>query len=147
MLQFGQELRVEAVRSGHKGRVLDFGDEKFVVREELYFYGGHQELYWFIRVALKTGEFSAIKKCRQCSKFFASYRRGARACSPKCNSEYHNNEGRRQGYFRTNYLLKKKKKLAEARKAKREKESRPEIIRKSGLTELALIRAGILEPL
>jgi len=123
--------------------VLDFGDEKFVVQELFGGKGFKRDLYWYLDAALRTGEFATLKKCRQCLKFFASYRRGAFACSPKCNTKFHNTQGKKTGYFTDHYQREKNRKLKVARSLKGKP---PEVIMKrSGLTKLALIRAGIVE--
>jgi hypothetical protein len=124
--------------------VLDFGDEMFRV-EELF--GGDNTpeagVYHYFDQALRTGKFALLKKCRQCSKFFTSHRRSVFACSPGCNTAFHNTRGQETGYFRTRYEQEKKRKLAVARKLK----GNPldVIMKKSGLTKLALKRAGIVE--
>ena len=137
-------LRIFEISRGGNS-VLNFGDEKFAVEELV---GSEQSsleaaIYLMLAVALRTGGFALLKKCRQCSNFFLSYRRKALACSPKCNSEYHNVEGRKKGYFRTKYLEHKNAKEEKARRMRDDKFSLPEIMRKTGLTKLALIRAGI----
>lgn len=125
--------------------VLDFGDEKFIIKELIGGEGFKKNLYWSLNDALRTGEFAALKKCRwrPCSKFFASYRRGAFACSPECNTKFHNSQGRKTGYFADRYQQEKDRKLEIARKLK----GKPldVIMKRSRLTKLALIRAGILE--
>jgi hypothetical protein len=124
--------------------VLDFGDERFSVEELI---GGDNTLeaavYHYLDIALRTARFTLLKKCRQCSKFFASYRREVFACSPECNTKYHNAQGKKTGYFTSRYQKEKNRKLAVARKLK----GKPldVIMKKSGLTKLALIRTGIVE--
>jgi hypothetical protein len=94
---------------------------------------------------LQSGAFSQVRICRQCSKFFTSYRRDAQACSPKCNSEYHNEKYQEQGKFMDAYFKRKKKRLNELKNLGGK--SRLEIIEQAervGLTELALIRAKVI---
>jgi hypothetical protein len=99
--------------------------------------------YWLLdQTLLPGGGFSQVRRCRQCSKFFTSYRRKVEACSPGCNSDYHNAEYQRKGKFMLAYFLRKKKKLIEARKLWKEKTPLDQIMDKTGLTRLALIRAG-----
>lgn len=126
--------------------VLDFGDEKFRVQDHVGGGGSksfkgvlYHHLYW----AIREGEFPMLKKCRTCSKFFASHRRDALACSPKCNQRFHVSKLRERGYYAQNYKTAKKVKLANARKLK----GKPldVIMRESGLTRLALIRAKIVD--
>ena len=137
--------RILEISRARGNSTLDFGDEKFDVEELV---GSEQSsleaaIYDVLAVALRTGNFALLKKCRQCSNFFLSYRRKAFACSPKCNSEYHNVEGRKKGYFRTKYLEHKNAKVKTARGMRDDKFPLPKIMRKTGLTKLALIRAGI----
>jgi hypothetical protein len=127
--------------------VLDFGDEKFIVDELIAARGNTCEsaVYSYIDDALRTGRFAWLKKCRQCSKFFASYRRGAFACGPKCNAEFHNAEARSRGYFQTYYQQQKNRRLALARRLARANTPVNVIAERTGLTKLALRREGILE--
>jgi hypothetical protein len=122
--------------------VLDFGDEKFRVQDHIGGKGFKKDLYWYLNDALRTGEFAALKKCRQCPNFFASYRRGAFACGPKCNTKFHNKQGRKTGYFTDRYQKEKNRKLKVARSLK----GKPldVIMKRSGLTKWGLIRAGIV---
>jgi hypothetical protein len=126
--------------------VMDFGDEKFIFQEHVGGQGFKKVLYWHLYWTLWQGEFVMLKKCRQCSQFFASYRRDAQACSPKCNSEYHNAKYQREDKFMKAYFMRKKNKLKEAEKLRDSGKSRLEIIKQTRLTELALIRAEILAP-
>jgi hypothetical protein len=123
--------------------VLDFRDEKFIVQEWTGGQGFKKDLYWDLDMALQTGEFTTLKKCRWCSKFFASYRRGVFSCSAKCNTKFHNDQGKKTKYFKKNYRDKKQEKLNIARELR----GKPldVIMKKSGLTKLALIREGIVE--
>lgn len=122
--------------------VLDFGDEKFRVQELVGGEDFKKDLYCYLDAALRTGEFATLKKCRQCPNFFASYRRGAFACSLKCNTKFHNKQGRKTGYFTDRYQQEKNRKLDVAHNLK----GKPLdfIMKRSGLTKLALIRAGIV---
>ena len=128
--------------------VLNFRDgEKFVWQQSVGGQALELWLYRYLDMALWTGEFTQLRICRQCSKFFTSYRRDAQACGPECNQEYHNSKGQKSGYFRRNYKQKKRKKLNEARRLLRKKKmTLDEIMEKTRLTKLALIREGILEP-
>lgn len=99
--------------------------------------------YWLLdQTLLPGGGFSQVRRCRQCSKFFTSYRRKAEACSPACNSDYHNTKYQREGKFMRSYYQRKKKKLIEARRLWKEKTPLDQIMDETGLTRLALIRAG-----
>jgi hypothetical protein len=104
-------------------------------------------VYWTLDQTLQSGAFSQVRICRQCLKFFTSYRRDAQACSPKCNSEYHNEKYQDQGKFMDAYFKRKKKRLNELKRLRHRGESRLEIIEQAkrvGLTELALIRAKVI---
>lgn len=126
--------------------VLDFGDEKFLFDELIAHESTCQSaVYSYIYDTLRTGRFAWLKKCRQCSKFFASFRRGAFACGPKCNAEFHNAEARRRGYFKTYYQQQKDRKLALARRLAEANTPINRITERTGLTKLALRREGILE--
>jgi hypothetical protein len=138
-------LDFDVAGSNDEGNLLDFGDEKLRVFKKWKSKTPEQEIYSYLYLAIESGEFSLIKKCRQCPKFFVSYRHDARACSPKCNRDYHNDERKRSGYFRDKYDATKELKLKKARSLKSKKTPRFQIIEKSGLTEKMLIREGILE--
>jgi hypothetical protein len=132
--------------------VLDFGDEKFIVQHHIGGLGLKKDLYYYLYWALWTGEFALLKKCvaplrkgDQCSKFFASRYRNATACSQRCYTRLHNAQNLKDGYFKKNYQAKKKEKLNIARTLAKQNQSLDVIMEKSGLTKLALIKAGIIE--
>ena len=133
-------------------RRVRLGNEAFLYTPTLNPPGNRRErkrwaIYLALDQTLQSGNFSQVRICRQCSKFFTSYRRDAQACSPKCNSEYHNEKYQREGKFMDAYRKRKKKRLREIKKLRDSGESRLEIIEQAkrlGLTELALIRKGVL---
>jgi hypothetical protein len=127
---------------------LRLGEEWFIVADVPIFHRSRQQrkrqmVYWLLDQALKSGEFSQVRRCRTCSEFFASYRRDAQACSPDCNHEYHNQEYQRKGKFMDSYFKRKNQKLKKAKRLKKEGKDIEFIIDKTDLTRLALIRHKI----
>jgi len=130
---------------GDQRTVLDFGDEKFAVIRKWKRKTIEEEICTYLYAAIESGQFAFIRKCRQCPRFFASFRHDSKTCSTKCNRDYQNIDRQRTGYFRENYAQRKKLKLKMARALLRKGKARKEIIIESGLTEKMLIRAGILK--
>ena len=99
--------------------------------------------YWDLFSALRSGEFSRLRKCLRCSKFFAPKDLKRIFCSDRCKDEYHNEQRQKKGYFtevwqkrRNRALLKAKRLLKEGISLKRvckETKLTPGILRRSGL--------------
>jgi hypothetical protein len=127
---------------------LRLGGEWFIVADIPKLTGPQRKrhgVYWLLDKALRSGEFSQVKRCRQCSKFFASYRRKADACSPQCNRDYQNAEYQAKGKFMKRYRVRRTEALQRAQRLRDQGKDIEFIMKKTDLTKLALIRGGVYE--
>ena len=86
---------------------LRIGDEQFVVLDEPNMDGTRAYAYWYLDRTLRSGDFSMLRRCRSCSRYFFTQRTKKQCCSRYCNTAYQNSYRLNSGYF--NDLRKKKK--------------------------------------
>jgi hypothetical protein len=124
--------------------VLNFPDGQKIIWQQVVGAGSLDlTLYRALDMALWSGEFAQVRVCRSCGKLFTSYRRGAMACSSRCNTEWHNEEDRRTGDSAKYYRDKVDAAKADALKYAKQNWSVNRIMTKTGLTRVALRKIGI----
>jgi hypothetical protein len=77
------------------GNVLRLGDEWFIVGDYPGIRGHRRErkrqtVYWLLDQALRSGEFSQVRRCGSCPRYFATTRSDRLSCSPECNVKRQN---------------------------------------------------------
>lgn len=92
---------------------LRIGDEQFVVLDEPSMDGTRAYAYWYLDKILRSGEFSMLRRCRSCSRYFSAQRAKKQCCRRDCNTAYQNSYRLRSGYFKD---LRKKKKERELKR-------------------------------
>jgi hypothetical protein len=88
-----------------KKGVLRLGVEKFWVGDYPGMDGTRDHAYWALYETLRSGDFSMLRRCPSCRKYFVTQRTIQQCCSRSCNTEYQN---KRTGPIRTrNYRARK----------------------------------------
>jgi hypothetical protein len=74
------------------GNQVRIGGDWFIVADVPHLAGKRQTVYWLLDQALVSGAFAQIRRCRSCSKFFATTRSDKASCSPQCTVKYQNQD-------------------------------------------------------
>jgi hypothetical protein len=99
-----------------------------------------QLAYWLLDQTLKSGDFSQVRRCRSCPKYFATTRIDRVSCGPECNVKYQNQQRQRSDNGQLDYFTQKRweqreKKFNRALELKQEGRSPAEIQRTTGLSD------------
>jgi hypothetical protein len=127
------------------GSRLRLGDQWFIFAEvpDMWNAGKRGVGYFLLDRTLRSGEFSYVRRCRVCGKFFLSFREKAYACDAKCNRVYQNRRYQAEGKFMDSYRKRKENELKKARRLKREGKGIDYVVEHTDVTRLALIKANI----
>jgi len=78
---------------GPERRILKIGGAKWIIRRKFDNPRCAREaLYGIISNALETGEFSRLKRCNECQRFFIGEDPRQEYCKPKCRDEHHDRD-------------------------------------------------------
>lgn len=118
---------------------LRLGNEWFIVADVPHLAGKRQTIYWVLDEALKSGEFSQVRRCRWCGRYFTTTRSDRLTCNPKCNVKRQNakrqsTEDRLDEYTEARWEHREKM-FKDAKELKAKGCSFQEIKKKTGLSE------------
>jgi len=94
---------------GYRHNVLRLGREQLVVLNVPIMDGTRDYCYWYFDEVLKSGEFSTLRRCPSCLKYFVTQRSNKQCCDRDCTTAYQNKRRLRSGYFNDYRALKRKR--------------------------------------
>jgi len=102
--------------------------------------------YWLLYQTLKSGEFSRLRKCPNCSNFYIAKDLKRKFCSAKCKDDYYNETRKKDGYFTKAWRRRRRKALNKAKRLLKEKGSAQvaRVAKETGLTVRILKREGLI---
>jgi len=102
-------------RKGPGRYAVRINGENFLITDHPESEDVRAEGYLLVYELLRSGEFSLLRRCLVCSKYFAARRANKQCCSRDCNVKYQNRRRADEDYFNIQRAKKrksKKKKLA-----------------------------------
>lgn len=143
------KFRWESFPAGHlrhRGKVLKVGQTSWVVEERLAVADpSGRDIYADIASFLVSGEFSRLRLCPYCQKFFVAKQLRQKFCTHRCKDKFHNKQRLESGYFRENRHKKRKPKLKRACTLLREGKPMEDVVKETGLSLRILRRAGLVD--
>jgi hypothetical protein len=163
LLAIGKKIR--AMKIGQGRRVIRLGDRPYRFQpyrlrlgSEVFIYAdspakallssnrrerGRRMAYWLLDQTLRSGEFSQVRRCRSCPKYFVTTRSDRVSCGPECNVKYQNaqrqsSDDGKLDYFTQKRWEQRKSDVEKAMKLEREGKTPAEIKRLTGLSERVL---------
>ena len=127
--------------------VLRLGNEWFLIADAPHLRGNRRErirqiAYWVLDQTLRSGDFSQVKCCGACRRYFAATRKDRLSCSPECNVRRQNAkrqsaDGKLDPYTQARWEQREKD-VKLALELREQGKSPAEIKRRTGLSERVL---------
>jgi hypothetical protein len=129
--------------------VLRLGNEWFLIADAPHIRGNRRErirqiAYWILDQALRSGDFSQVKCCGACRRYFAATRKDRLSCSPECNVRRQNAkrqsaDGKLDKYTKARWEQREAM-FKKAQRLRNEGKTPKEIKNQTGLSERVFLR-------
>lgn len=86
---------------------LRLGKEKFLVAYTPVPDGMREMTYWALGETLRSGEFSMLRRCSNCSTYFSTTRSNKQTCNRRCSNRHQNSLRSENGVFQEAYVRRK----------------------------------------
>jgi hypothetical protein len=97
------------------GRPFEINGVKLFTFESPEAYSFEKIFYWLLFNAFRNGEFSRLRKCLRCPKFFVPKDLKQKFCSNRCKDKHHNERRKKEGYSTKLWQDKRKRALIRAK--------------------------------
>jgi hypothetical protein len=128
------------------GRPFEINGVKFFTVEGPRAWSFKEIFYWLLFNTLRSGEFSRLRKCLRCPKFFVAKDLKRKFCSDRCKDEYHGERRKEEGYFTKLWRGKRKTALVKAKVLLKKGVPLGQVCKKTKLTPGILRRNGLPVP-
>lgn len=73
---------------GPDRRILKIGGKKIIFYKMYEASSYRRYFYGILMMALESGDFARLRKCKECQKFFVAEHLNSKFCQPKCSNSY-----------------------------------------------------------
>jgi len=126
------------------GRPFQINGVEFFTFESPAAWSFEEISYWLLFNVLRNGEFSRLRKCPKCPKFFVAKDLKRRFCSDRCKDEHHGERRKEEGYFTKLWRKKRSDALSRAKGLLKRGEPLEQVCKKTKLTPRILRRNGLI---